>query len=82
MSALARQIDAAAPALEATIVGAEIAGGHDGTAEMVLSIRHENGVTGSVVLDADTGFCVMRACGAADLAGLIGRPWREISKGL
>jgi hypothetical protein len=67
---------------EATIVGAEIAGGHDGTAEMVVSIRYENGVTGSVVLDADTGFSVMKACGAADLAALVGRPWREISKGL
>ena len=67
---------------EATIVGAEIAGGHDGTAEMVVSIRYENGVTGSVTLDADTGFSIMQACGAADLAALIGRPWREISKGL
>jgi hypothetical protein len=67
---------------EATIVGAEIAGGHDGTAEMVVSIQYENGVTGSVTLDADTGFSVMKACGAADLAALIGRPWREISKGL
>jgi hypothetical protein len=67
---------------EATIVGAEIAGGHDGTAEMVISIQYENGVVGSVTLDADTGFSVMKACGAADLAALIGRPWREISKGL
>jgi len=67
---------------EATIVGAEIAGGHDGTAEMVISIQYENGVVSSVVLDADTGFSVMKACGAADLAALVGRPWREISKGL
>ncbi len=67
---------------EATIVGAEIAGGHDGTAEMVVSIQYENGVVGSVTLDADTGFSIMKACGAADLAALIGRPWREISKGL
>jgi hypothetical protein len=72
----------AAVQTEATIVGAEIAGGHDGTAEMVVSIRYENGVTGSVTLDADTGFSIMKACGAADLAGLIGRPWREISKGI
>jgi hypothetical protein len=67
---------------EATIVGAEIAGGHDGTAELVVSIQYENGVVGSVTLDADTGFSIMKACGAADLAALIGRPWREISKGL
>jgi hypothetical protein len=67
---------------EAMIVGAEIAGGHDGTAEMVVSIQYENGVVGSVTLDADTGFSIMQACGAADLAALIGRPWREISRGL
>ena len=67
---------------EATIVAAEIAGGHDGTAEMLVSIRYENGVIASVSLDADTGFSVMKACGAADLAALVGRPWREISKGL
>jgi hypothetical protein len=82
MSAPVRQVDAAAPALEARIVGAEIVGGHDGTAEMVVSIRYENGVVASVALDADTGFSVMSACGAADLAGLIGRPWREISREL
>ena len=81
MSALARQVVNAAPA-EAVIVGAEIAGGHDGAAEMVVSIQYENGVVGSVSLDADTGFSVMKACGAADLSALIGRPWREISKGL
>jgi hypothetical protein len=67
---------------EATIVAAEITGGHDGTAEMLVSIRYENGVIASVSLDADTGFSVMKACGAADLAALVGRPWREISKGL
>ena len=72
----------AAVQTEATIVGAEIAGGHDGTAEMVVSIQYENGVVSSVVLDVDTGFSVMKACGAADLAALVGRPWREISKGL
>ncbi len=49
---------------------------------MALSIRYENGVVGQVVLDADTGFSVMRACGAADLQSLIGRSWREVSKGL
>jgi len=82
MSALARQMDLAAAAAEAVIVGAEIAAGHDGAAELVISVRHENGVVSQVVLDADTAFSVMQACRAADLAGLAGRPWRDISKGL
>ena len=50
-------------------------------AELALSIRYDNGVIGQVVLDADTGFSVMRACAAADLNGLIGRSWREVSRG-
>jgi hypothetical protein len=80
MTALARDI--AGEAAEAVIANAEIAAGHDGTAELVLSIRYENGAVGQVVVDADTGFDVMRACGAAELSALIGRPWRDISKGL
>jgi hypothetical protein len=63
---------------EAVIVGVEIAAGHDGTAEMVLHVRHENGVTAPVVLDQETGLELMQACGAASLSGLIGRSWREI----
>ena len=82
MTALARQADAAAPSAEAVIVGAEIAAGHDGAAELLLSIRYGNGAIAQVALDADTAFSVMRAGGAADLAGLIGRSWDEISRGL
>jgi len=80
MTALARDIQGVDA--EAVIADAEVSAGHDGTAELVLSIRYENGAIGQVVVDADTGFDVMRACGAADIAGLVGRPWREISKGL
>ena len=60
------------------IVGVEIAAGHDGTAEMVVSIRHENGAVAPVVLDQDTSLDLMRACGAESAAALIGRPWREV----
>lgn len=63
---------------QAVIVGVEIAAGHDGTAEMVVSIQYENGVVAPVVLDQDTGLGLMKTCGAASLDGLIGRSWREI----
>jgi len=82
MTVLARQIAPASVTEAAVITGAEIAAGHDGAAELALSIRYENGVTGQVVLDAETGFSVMQACGVHDLASLIGRPWRDVSKGL
>jgi hypothetical protein len=67
---------------EAVIVGAEIAAGHDGAADLLLSIRYGNGAISQVALDADTAFGVLRACGAADLAGLIGRSWTDIAKRL
>ena len=69
-------------AREAVVVGVAVAAGHDGTAEMVVSVQYENGVTAPVILDEETGLQLMKACGAASLDGLIGRPWRELLKGL
>ena len=63
---------------EAVIVGAEITAGHDGQAELVIRVRHENGVVAPVTLDGPTGFRLMANQGAGDLAALIGRPWREL----
>ena len=77
MTALAQPIPTDTVA-DAMIVGVEIAAGHDGTAEMVVSVQYENGVVAPVVLDQDTGLGLMRACGAASLDRLIGRSWREI----
>lgn len=63
---------------EAVIVGAEIVAGHDGQAEMVVRVRHENGVVAPVLLDGRTGFRLMADQGDDDLASLIGRPWRDV----
>ena len=62
---------------EARIVGAEIGAGHDGQAELVLRVRHENGVVAPVILDGATGFRLMGGRGGG-LAALVGRAWREI----
>ena len=67
---------------DAVIELAEVCAGHDGTAELVVTIRYENGATGQIVLDADTAFDVLRATGAADLSALTGRAWRDILKRL
>lgn len=61
----------------AVIVGAEIAAGHDGIADLVLSLHHENGVIAPVVVDGQIAFDLMKRCGAASLADLIGQPWRD-----
>jgi hypothetical protein len=63
---------------EPTIVRAEIAAGHDGSAELVLSLRHPNGAEEPIVLSADKGLDLMRRCGAVSLDDLAGRSWREI----
>jgi hypothetical protein len=66
---------------EAVIVGAEIAAGHDGTAELVVSLRHPNGAEEPVVLGAELGLDLMRRCGAATLDELAGHSWRKILGG-
>jgi len=71
-----------APSATAFIVGAELAAGHDGQAEMALRIQYANGVVGSVMLDAETGFALMRNCDVDSLGGLKGQPWRNILKGV
>ena len=63
---------------EAVIVGAEIVAGHDGSAELLVTLRHPNGVEGPVVLDAATGLKLMRVCGATHVDELAGQSWRRI----
>lgn len=65
-------------AAEAVIVGAEIAAGHDGQAELVVQVRHENGVVAPVVLDAGAAFALMEGAGRSELTALVGRPWRAV----
>lgn len=70
------------PATEAVIVGAELAAGHDGQAELVVRLRYPNGVVGDVILDAQAGYALMRNCDASDLEGLKGQSWRKILEGV
>ncbi|OXE36319.1 MAG: hypothetical protein CGW95_08410 [Phenylobacterium zucineum] len=67
---------------EAIVLGAEIAAGHDGEADLVVTVRFENDVVGTVTLDANSAFDVMQSCGATNSADLVGRPWRDILKGV
>lgn len=72
----------ASPAAEAVIVGADLAAGHDGESELVLRILYPNGVVGSVLLDANTGYALMRHCNIDSLSGLAGQSWRKILEGV
>ena len=63
-------------------MAAEIAAGHDGEADLVLTVCYENGVAGSIILDASSAFEVMESCGALSAADLVGRTWRDLLKGI
>jgi hypothetical protein len=81
MTALAQPISADPTAAgEAVVVGVEVAAGHDGAAELVIQVRHENGVVAPVVLDPETGLALLKAAGAGGAKALIGRSWRDLFK--
>jgi hypothetical protein len=66
---------------EAVIVRAEIVAGHDGTAELLVTLAYSNGATGAISLDQQTGLDLLAACGASGMNELIGQPWRRIVEG-
>ena len=66
---------------EAVILRAEIAAGHDGSAELVVRLRYPGGGESAIALSSDAGFALMKNCGASDAAGLAGQPWRRIIEG-
>lgn len=63
---------------EPVIVGAEIAAGHDGSAELIVRLRYPNGAEGSVTLDEETGLALMHNSGATQIEELAGKSWRAI----
>jgi hypothetical protein len=71
----------ALPPAEAVIVGADLAAGHDGQTELAVRILYPNGVIGSVMLDAATGYALMKNCNIDSLSGLAGQSWRKILEG-
>jgi hypothetical protein len=82
MSALAARAEARAGLDDAVVIGAAIVAGHDGAAELLVTLRHGNGAVSSAALDPETGFDLLRVAGAASLDGLVGRAWADLIKGL
>ncbi len=66
----------------AVVIGAAIVAGHDGSAELMVRLRHENDVESAVVLDPSTGFDLIAAAGVAKLDDLVGLAWLDILKEL
>ena len=66
----------------AVIVGAAIAGGHDGHADLIVRLRFDSGTESNVVLDTEAGLRLMRNCNAKHISELVGHSWRGILEGM
>jgi hypothetical protein len=60
------------------IEGATVAPGHDGEAELVVTLRFPSGARDRVVLDADAGARLMSLAGAGSIAELAGADWSHL----
>lgn len=63
---------------EAVIAEVIVAPGHDGQAELVVKVRHENGALGSVTLGGDAARRLIEQCGVESADGLRGQPWHRL----
>ena len=61
------------------IVAADLAAGHDGLAEVLVSIRYPNGAERAVSLACETVDEAVAAAGVSSLAELVGRPWTVLT---
>lgn len=60
------------------IEAVEMAAAHDGSSELVISLRYHSGVLSRVVLDEDKALRLLQRLGARQLADLTNHSWREL----
>ncbi|MCC5887282.1 MAG: hypothetical protein JJT88_12690 [Gammaproteobacteria bacterium] len=65
---------------EATIERAVVTPGHDGSAELLVTLRYGNGGSGHVSLDADGAARLFDLCGVTRLEDLAGQSWRHLMR--
>ena len=66
----------------AVISRVQLGAAHDGAAEMVLTLRYENGGETLVALDPHAADHLMTACGATEAEALIGQDWSKVRDAL
>ena len=64
--------------MSAVISRAEVVGGHDGRAEILVELRYANGGTTTIALDEEACSASLDAAGVTSVEGLIGRPWTAV----
>jgi hypothetical protein len=64
------------------IAAARVAAAHEGVAELVVTLRHDNGGCSEVVLDSLGAAALLDACQATAPEELIGHPWQKVRDAL
>ncbi len=66
----------------AVISRVQVGAAHDGVAEMVVTLRYENGGEALVPLDAHAAGHLMIDCGATGAEALVGQGWERVRDAL
>jgi len=67
---------------EATITSVRIAAAHEGVAELVVTLTHENGGRSEVALDNLATSALLNGCNVGDPDELIGVSWLKVRDAL
>lgn len=67
---------------DAVISDVRVAAAHDGEAELVVTLRHDNGGTSDVTLDRYAAAALLDACRATEPAALTGQSWERVRDAL
>lgn len=65
--------------IEPVIIGASVAAGHDGLAEVTIALRYPNGAERTMSLPYEAVDRALDASGISDLEQLVGRPWTTLA---
>ncbi len=68
--------------MPAVISHVRVTAGHDGAAELVVTLRHGNGGLSDVTLDAPGAAALFEACGTRSPDELLGHGWDKIREAL
>ena len=66
----------------AFISDARVAAAHEGVAELVVTLTHENGGCSEVALDQLATSALLASCDADSPEALIGAPWHKVRDAL
>ncbi|MFP6807235.1 MAG: hypothetical protein VB957_08640 [Pseudomonadales bacterium] len=66
----------------AIIESVRVAAAHDGDAELIVSIRYDNGGISEVTLDQIASAALMKSCEASTMEELHGHSWEKIREAL